>query len=102
MRRMLLLLLICLVLLYALASLGLYVAMRQPPEKFGAMMSRMPTVAMIVLPFKPLWMCARAGQLSVGDAAPDFALPTVDQTRTVKLSEEYRARPVVLVFGSYT
>ena len=102
MRRALLLILVCLMLLYGLASLGLYVVMRQPPDKFGAIMSRMPTVAMIVLPFKPLWMFARAGQLGVGDVAPDFALPTVDHTRTVKLSEEYRERPVVLVFGSYT
>ena len=102
MRRRLLLVLVCLMLLYGLASLGLYVAMRQPPDKFGAIMSRMPTVAMIVLPFKPLWMSARAGKLSVGDVAPDFALPTVDHTRTVKLSEEYRGKPVVLLFGSYT
>ncbi len=102
MRRTLLLILVCLVLLYGLASLGLYAAMRQQPDKFGAIMSRMPTIAMIVLPFKPLWMSARAGKLNVGDVAPDFALPTVDNTRTVKLSEEYRAKPVVLVFGSYT
>jgi peroxiredoxin len=58
--------------------------------------------AMMVLPFRPLWMSARAGRLEVGDPAPDFALPTTDHSRTVKLSEEWRKRPVVLIFGSYT
>ena len=90
------------VVLYAAATAGLYAAMKQPPERFGAIMSRVPTVAMMILPFRPLWMSARAGQLAVGDTAPDFALPTLDRTRTVRLSEEWRQRPVVLVFGSYT
>jgi hypothetical protein len=76
--------------------------MRQPPERFGAIMAKVPMPAMMVLPFKPLWMSARSGQLDVGDAAPDFALPTTDRSRTVTLSEEWRARPVVLIFGSYT
>jgi len=76
--------------------------MRQPPEKFGAVMARVPTVAMIVLPFEPLWMQARKGTLSTGDAAPDFSLPTLDRTRIVRLSEEAREHPVVLIFGSYT
>ena len=102
MRRKLLLILTGAALSYGLASLGLYVAMRQPPERFGAIMSRMPTIAMIALPFKPLWMSARAGELNRGDIAPDFALPTVDHAHTVKLSDEYRTKPVVLVFGSYT
>ncbi len=84
------------------ASAGHYIAMRQPPERFGAIMSNVPMVAMMILPFKPLWMSARAGQLTVGDAAPDFALPTLDRSRTVKLSEKSRDRPVVLIFGSYT
>jgi len=57
---------------------------------------------MMVIPFKPLWMSARGGHLAVGDAAPDFALPTTDHSRVVKLSEEWRERPVVLIFGSYT
>jgi hypothetical protein len=87
---------------YALAVSGLYVAMRQPPERFGAIMTHVPMVAMMVLPFKPLWMSARAGHLAVGDPAPDFALPATDHSRTVRLSEEWRQRPVVLVFGSYT
>ena len=87
---------------YAIAAAGLYVAMRQPPERFGAIMAHVPRPAMMVLPFEPLWMSARAGSLQVGDAAPDFVLPTLDQYRRVRLSEEYRERPVVLIFGSYT
>ena len=88
--------------LYISASAGLYLAMRQPPERFGAIMSNVPMVAMMILPFRPLWMSARGGQLSVGDAAPDFALPTPDSSRVVKLSEVWRERPVALIFGSYT
>jgi peroxiredoxin len=57
---------------------------------------------MMVLPFEPLWMSARAGRLRVGDAAPDFNLPMLDENRRVRLSEEVRERPVVLIFGSYT
>ena len=88
--------------LYVAASVFLYAAMRQPPERFGAIMSNVPMVAMMILPFKPLWMSARSGRLTVGDSAPDFALPILDRSRTVKLSEEWRERPVVLIFGSYT
>src|SRR5260221_8052658 len=96
------LMLLGLVLLYAILCAGLYAAMRQPPERFGAIMSKAPEVAFLVLPFRPFWMMARAGHLRVGDAAPDFELPTVDRSRTVKLSSEYRSKPVVLIFGSYT
>ncbi len=89
-------------LLWVAASAGLYAAMRQPPSRFGAIMSHVPTVGMIVLPFKPLWMSARAGQLQSGDPAPDFKLPVLHSDRVVTLSDELRKRPVVLVFGSYT
>lgn len=88
--------------LYIAASAGLYVAMRQPPECFGAIVSRLPGVALMILPFKPLWMSARAGRLAPGDPAPDFFLPAPDRSRTVRLSDEWRKRPVVLIFGSYT
>ena len=84
------------------ATAGLYAAMRQPPEKFGAIMSHVPGLAMMVLPFKPLWMSARAGHLEVGDRAPDFSLRPLHGEDRVTLSREYEARPVVLVFGSYT
>jgi len=89
-------------LLWALASAALYAAMRQTPAQFGAIMAHVPTVAMIVLPFRPLWMSARAGALTVGSPAPDFALPMLHGDRVVTLSEEIRQKPVVLVFGSYT
>ena len=88
--------------LYIGASALLYAAMRQPPERFGAIMSRVPMPAMMILPFRPLWMSARGGTLEVGSPAPDFVLPTLDRTRTVQLSQEWRHRPVVLIFGSYT
>lgn len=61
--------------LYIAAASCLYVAMRQPPERFGALMSEVPMAAMMILPFKPLWMPARAGPLAVGDAAPRFCAP---------------------------
>ena len=92
----------CVCLLWALASAALYAAMRQTPARFGAIMAHVPTFAMIVLPFRPLWMSARAGDLAVGDPAPDFALPMLHGDRVVKLSEEIRQKPVVLIFGSYT
>jgi len=88
--------------LYLAATALLYAAMLQTPERFGAIMARVPMVSMMILPFRPLWMSARAGNLNVGDPAPNFTLPTADNTRTVTLSEELRHRPVVLIFGSYT
>lgn len=87
---------------YGICAGAVYVAMCQPPERFGAIMSKVPGVAMIVLPFEPLWMSARRGNLRVGDAAPDFALPKLDKSGIVQLSAELRSRPVVLIFGSYT
>jgi hypothetical protein len=103
MRKLIGLALVGLVVLYGILCAGLYAAMRQPPERFGAIMKHVPgAVAFMVLPFRPFWMVARAGNLNVGDAAPDFALPAVDHSRVVSLSSEYRTRPVVLVFGSYT
>ena len=102
MRRFLLLTLTALVALYAILCAALYGAMRQPPERFGAIMSHVPGVAFAILPFETFWMPARAGNLKIGDPAPDFELPTLDHSRTVKLSYEYRSKPVALVFGSYT
>jgi hypothetical protein len=101
-RRKIVILFAVAAILYAAVITGAYITMRQPPERFGAIMSRVPMPLMMLFPFRPLWMSARAGQLSVGDAAPDFELPVLDHSRTVRLSEEYRNRPVVLVFGSYT
>jgi hypothetical protein len=93
---------VALIALWGVATAGLYAAMRQPPERFGAIMSHVPPVAMALFPFRPLWMAARAGSLQVGDPAPDFTLPTLHGERRVTLSSEYREKPVVLIFGSYT
>ncbi|HVR71472.1 MAG TPA: hypothetical protein VMT87_11575 [Vicinamibacteria bacterium] len=41
------------------------------------------------------------GTLKVGEAAPDLALAAYDGS-TVRLSELWREKPVVLVFGSCT
>jgi hypothetical protein len=90
------------VFVYGILCAGLYTAMRQTPERFGAIMAKVPDIAFLVLPFRPLWMVARAGHLNVGDRAPDFELPSVDHSHSVKLSSEYRTKPVVLIFGSYT
>ncbi len=81
---------------------GLYWAMSQPPAVFGRIVARTPFPLMMVLPFEPLWMRARAGSLKPGDAAPDFRLPSLDHKETVQLSSLRGSRPVVLVFGSYT
>lgn len=95
-------LIVALAVIYGLLTAGLYAAMMQPPERFGAVMKHVPSVAMMVLPFRPLWMSARDGSLTVGDQAPDFTLPALKTDTTVTLSSEYAKRPVVLVFGSYT
>jgi peroxiredoxin len=65
-------------------------------------MKRVPMPMMLVLPFETLWNRARNGRLQVGDAAPDFRLPTLDHKSAVQLASFRGDRPVVLVFGSYT
>ena len=87
---------------YLVFASALYVAMRQPPERFGAIMAKLPGAVLIVLPFEPLWMRAQRGNLCVGDQAPDFALPRLDGAGAVRLSAEFPERPVMLIFGSYT
>ena len=42
------------------------------------------------------------GRLRVGDRAPDVALVGLDGASRVRISERIGARPLVLVFGSYT
>jgi hypothetical protein len=88
--------------LYAAVTAGLFWAMCQPPDEFGRIMRHVPMPSMMVLPFRPLWMIARAGQLHAGDAAPDFELLTHDKSETIRLSNFRGEKPVVLVFGSYT
>ena len=88
--------------LYVATSAALYWVMCQPPELFGRVMKHVPMVAMIVLPFEPLWLNARSGHLKIGDPAPDFSLETYDKKSRVQLSSLRGQKPVVLVFGSYT
>jgi AhpC/TSA family len=99
--RIVLRILLALIVMYFAVVAGLAIVMRQPPDKFGAVMAKVPGIAFAVLPFETLWMNARAGRLQVGDPAPDFTLKTVDGSSQVALSS-LRGQPVVLVFGSYT
>jgi hypothetical protein len=86
----------------AFAALVLW-AMRQPPEKFATVMSKMSgPVPFLLFPFETAWTRARAGTLNIGDPAPDFSLMKLDHSGRVQLSEINKSQPVVLVFGSYT
>jgi hypothetical protein len=91
-----------LVIIYAVLTVVLFAWMKQPPDRFAWGMSKIPMITMMVLPFKPLWMNARAGSLQVGDSAPDFDLETLDKKSRVRLSSHLGVKPVVLIFGSYT
>ena len=77
-------------------------AMRQPPEVFGHVMSRMPMPAYFLFPFETMWTQARFGHVNPGDAAPDFTVKTLDTKSPVQLASLWTDKPVVLVFGSYT
>jgi len=91
-----------LALLWLLAAGAFYGAMRLPPSRFCDVAARVPPMVMMgVLPFRQMWMHARAGSLKVGDMAPDFTLSRQDKTGSVQLSA-LRGKPVVLIFGSYT
>ena len=80
----------------------MFVVMRQPPDRFGAVMRHVPMPLMMAVPFEPMWNAARGGALRIGDPAPDFTLPTADKTSEMRLSSFRGRMPVVLVFGSYT
>ncbi len=82
----------------------IYAMMRKPPETFAHFMTKVPgPVAFLAFPFETMWTHARAGQLRVGDPAPDFSLLTLDKSASVQLSAlTAQGRPVVLIFGSYT
>jgi hypothetical protein len=41
-------------------------------------------------------------KIGVGDVAPDFELPRIDEGGTVRLASLLDAGPVALVFGSFT
>ena len=44
----------------------------------------------------------KKGTLKPGDAAPDVSLVSLDGTTPVALASKLGARPLVLVFGSFT
>jgi len=88
-------------LIYVVTLVALLGVMRQP-TLFGQVMSKVPRPLFMLIPFKPLWLLARAGHLQVGDPAPEFSLPTVDRKARVRLSAFRGYKPVVLIFGSYT
>ncbi|HLY61834.1 MAG TPA: hypothetical protein VKV95_13895 [Terriglobia bacterium] len=88
--------------LYVVLTAGLFVAMLQPPAKFGHIMSKLPSVSYFLFPFEPMWLVARRGALKVGDPAPDFELKTTDHSSPVRLSSFQGQKPVVLIFGSHT
>jgi hypothetical protein len=96
--------LVVIALAWVLACGALYEVMRQPPETFARFMAKIPgPVAFLVLPFEILWTHARAGDLQVGDPAPDFSLMKLDKSASVQLSNlTAQGRPVALIFGSYT
>lgn len=87
---------------YAAVLGAMFIVMRQPPDRFGQIMARVPGPAFMIIPFRPMWTVARAGNLEVGDTAPDFSLRTADRKGRVQLSSFRGKQPVVLVFGSYT
>jgi|SRR5579884_1970620 len=80
----------------------IYYEMRQPPVHFAAFISHVPEPLFAAFPFETLWNRARGGALQVGSPAPDFRLKTLDRASEVSLSSFRGAKPVVLVFGSYT
>ncbi|HKS95798.1 MAG TPA: hypothetical protein VJV74_06640 [Terriglobia bacterium] len=99
--RLLRKLVVLIVVIYAVLVGGLFAVMHNPAA-FGQVMKRFPEPMFAVIPFRRLWFVARAGHLKVGDPAPDFALTTRDRQSHVELASFRGAKPVVLVFGSYT
>ncbi len=87
--------------LYAVLLGGLFEVMHRPIV-FGKVMSKLPGPLFMVIPFRQLWFYSRAGRLNVGDAAPDFVLPSADRKAQIQLSAFRGKTPVVLIFGSYT
>jgi len=95
-------LLLLLTAIYAIVVAGFYIAMCQPPGVFSSVMAKTPGVVFAIVPFRQMWLRARAGILKVGDQAPDLSLETRDRKSKVQLSSFRGASPVVLIFGSYT
>jgi hypothetical protein len=93
---------VAVVAVYAAMTVLLFGVMVQSPDRFAATMKHVPWPAFVALPFKPLWQVARAGNVNVGDVAPDFSLESPDHKSSFRLSSSRGEKPVVLVFGSYT
>jgi hypothetical protein len=91
-----------LVLLYVFAFGFFAMAMRRPPEQFAMVMARVGAAPFLLFPFETMWKQARFGKLQPGDTAPDFNLPLLGKSESVRLSSFRNTRPVVLIFGSYT
>jgi len=88
--------------LYGVLLAALFVAMCQPPLRFGRIMRHFPAWGMSLVLFEPMWSIARRGALRVGDPAPDFSLKAIGRKSDVRLSSLRGGQPIVLVFGSYT
>ena len=52
-------------------------AMRQPPEKFGRVMSHVPGPAFMLFPFETMWTQARAGASPAGTQASQISLTSL-------------------------
>lgn len=94
----------CIAALWLMGCGVIYHFMRQPPEDFARFMSRIPApVAFLAFPFETMWTRSRAGQLGIGDHAPDFTLTKLDKSAQIQLSSfTAQGKPVALIFGSYT
>ena len=103
MKKILLRFAIAAAVLYALLFAVVLGAMCLPPLQFGRFMRHAPAPGVWgLLPAERMWRWARAGDLDVGELAPDFTLPLRDRSGAVTLSSHRGKKPVVLVFGSYT
>lgn len=92
-----------LAIVYLACGFLIWRAMHKPPEEFARVMAKLPgPVPFLLFPFQSMWLRARAGNLQVGDQAPDFSLLSVDRSERVQLSALNKGKPAVLVFGSYT
>ena len=90
------------VVLYCVLLAGFDYAMHQSLEAFSRVMMHVGPAPFLLFPFETMWKSARAGKLLVGDSAPDFTLPLLDHSGSATLSSFRGAKPVVLIFGSYT
>jgi len=61
-----------------------------------------PTREMLLRAFSKQELGAFNPGPSVGDKAIDFTLKTADNLQDIRLSEQYREKPLVLVFGNFT